>query len=186
MKTVIFAIILVTLSIDALTQGVFSNSTNTALEKVIQDYPNRFRNIKGAVLRENAQAINYESSVKIPGSLSCIVSQSNASNGEVLSWKAELFTSASFREASQKYNELFNQIKNTIIKLNGSKPYILSGQYTSPEETKPFHAVVLNMLPAAGELQRVKVEISLEQLGGNWKLQLAIYDDREEQFVHAK
>jgi hypothetical protein len=186
MKTVILAIILVTLSIDALTQGVFSNATNIALEKVIQDYPNRFRNIKGAVLLENAQATNYESSVKIPGSLSCIVSQSNARNREVLSWKADLFTSADFGEARQKYAELFNQIKNTIIKFNGSKPYILTGQYTSPDEARPFHAVVFNMLPATGDLQKVKVEISLEQQGTNWKLQLAIYDDREEQFVHVQ
>jgi len=183
MKTIILAIILVTLSIDAYTQGVFSNATNIALEKVIQDYPNRFRNIKGALLLENGQASNYESSIKIPGSVSCFVSQSNTSR-QTLSWKAELYASSDFTEASKKYTELYNQIKNTIIKIQGAKPYILSGQYASPSKGKSFHAVVLSMLPAAGDLQRVKVEISLELHGSTWKLQLSIYDDGEEQLVN--
>lgn len=182
MKTVIFAIILVTLSVDTIAQGVFSNATNTALEKVIQDYPNQFRNIKGAMLVENGQATNYESSVKIPGSVSCIISQSNSSRHS-MSWKAQLFTATSFEEASGKYAELFNQIKNSIIKLQGSKPYILSGQYANPDQGKPYQGVILTMLPASGELQKLKVEISLEQDGSNWKLQLAIYDDRDDAMV---
>jgi hypothetical protein len=182
MKTVLIAIILVTYSIESIAQGVFSNSTNTALEKVIQDYPNRFRNIKGAMLVENGQATNYESSIKIPGSLSCIVSQSNARQS--ISWKAELFASSSFDDASSKYIELFNQIKNSIIKIQGSKPYILSGQYTTPDQGKPYQAVILNMLPASGEMQRLKVEISLEQAGSTWKLVLSIYDDNEDRLAH--
>jgi hypothetical protein len=185
MKTIILAIILVTHCIDTRAQGVFSNATNTALEKVIQDYPNRFRNIKGALLVENGQASNYESSVKIPGSLSCFISQSNT-NRQICSWKAELFASSDFTEASNKYNELYNQIKNTIIKIQGAKPYILNGQYAAPSQGKSFQAVVLSMLPASGDLQRVKVEISLEFQGSTWKLQLAIYDDREDHLVRAQ
>ncbi len=182
MKTVILAIIVVTCSIDLHAQGVFSNGTNTALEKVIQDYPNQFRNIKGAVVIQKAHATDYESSVKIPGSVSCLVSQSNSSR-DVISWKAELITSANFSEASNGYTELYNQIKNTIIKIQGSKPYILSGQYSAPDKNKSYQAIVLNLLPASGELQKIKVEISLEQQGSSWKLQLSIYDDAEQQLV---
>jgi hypothetical protein len=182
MKTVILAIIVVACSVDLSAQGVFSNATNTALEKVIQDYPNQFRNIKGEVLIQNAQATAFESSVKIPGSISCIVSQSNSSR-QAMSWKAELLTSSNFSEASAKYTDLYNQIKNTIIKIQGSKPYILSGQYAAPEKSKSYQAVIFNMLPASGELQKIKVEVSLEQAGSNWKLQLSIYDDSEQQLV---
>ena len=182
MKTVILAIIVVACSVDLSAQGVFSNATNTALEKVLQDYPNQFKNIKGNVLNQNAQATDFESSVKIPGSISCVISQSNSS-AQAMSWKAEFFTSSNFSEASTKYTDLYNQIKNTIIKIRGSKPYILSGQYAAPEKSRSYQAVILNMLPAAGELQKIKVEISLEQVGSSWKLQLLIYDDSEQQLV---
>ena len=182
MKTVILAIIVVSCSIDLFAQGVFSNATNTALEKVIQDYPNQFSNIKGQLLLQNAEASNFESSIKIPGSISCIVSQSHSSSRAV-SWKADLFTSSNFAEASAEFTELYNAIKNTVIKVRGSKPYILSGQYSAPDKSKSYHTVVLNMLPASGELHRIKVEISLEQQDTLWKLQLSIYDDAEQQLV---
>jgi hypothetical protein len=40
------------------------------------------------------------------------------------------------------------------------------------------------MLPASGEMQRLKVEISLEQEGSAWKLLLSIYDDHEDRLAH--
>ena len=182
MKTAILAIILVTYSVDSFSQGVFSNGTNSALEQVLQDYPNRFRNIKGAMLVENTRATNYESSVKIPGSVSCFITQSTT-NAQALTWTAEVYSSNDFSEASRRYNELFNQIKNTIVKVRGAKPYILSGQLSRPDQGKPYHSSILSLLPAAGELQKVKVEISLLQRGTTWKLQLSIYDDHEEQLA---
>jgi len=183
MKTIVLASILVTHSLSSLSQGVFSNSTNSAIEKVLQDYPNQFRNIKGIPVNEKGIASNFESSVQIPGAISCTVSQSDAGDRQVISWKADLFSTSDFTQASKKYNELYNQVKNTIIKLQGTKPYILSGQYAEPSKGKLFHAIVLRMLPASGELQSVKVEISLEQIDFSWKLQLSIYDDKDEQWV---
>jgi hypothetical protein len=183
MKTIILATILVTLSISCRSQGVFSNSTNTAIEKVIQDYPNGFRNIKGSVVTEKGIASNFESIIQIPGSISCVVSEKTAGDRPAMSWKADLCYTSDFTEASRKYTELFNLIKNSIIKLQGTKPYILSGQYTEPNKNKLYHAIVLRMLPASGDLQSVKVEISLEQIASSWKLQLTIYDDKDEQWV---
>jgi hypothetical protein len=37
-------------------QGVFTNQTNAAIEKVIQDYPNQFKNITGPLLLEKQQS----------------------------------------------------------------------------------------------------------------------------------
>jgi hypothetical protein len=182
MKPIILAIILVSCAVDLRAQSVFSNGTNTALERVLQDYPNQFRNIRGTVLIKNAHVTDYESSVKIPGSVSCVVSQTNSSN-QAMSWKAELFTSSNFDDASQKYTDLYKQIKNTIIRLKGSKPYILAGQYAAPEKNKTYQSLVFNLLPASGELQKIRVEISLEQQGAIWKLQLTINDDAEQQLV---
>jgi len=183
MKTAILMLLVVTCFAQTRSQSVFSNATNSALEKIIQDYPNRFSNIKGALVSENAQASSYESNVKIPGSLSCIVSQTNYTNKKLFSWKADLFVTSIFTEASDKYAELFKQIKNSLIKLPGSKSYILSGRYASPNQGKSYQSIVLSLLPATGELQNVKVEISLESHAGKWKIQISIYDDREEQLA---
>jgi hypothetical protein len=183
MKTAILAYLMVTCFVETRGQSVFSNSTNSALEKVIQDYPNRFSNIKGSLVSETTRATNYESNVKIPGSLSCTIAQTNYSDKKLLSWKAELFVSSSFSDASDKYAELFKQIKNSVIKVQGTKTYILNGQYYAPDHNKNYQSIILNLLPASGELRNVKVEISLESQSGKWKILLSIFDDRDEQLV---
>jgi hypothetical protein len=178
MKTAIPLSFLVFVSLDLPAQGVFSNETNIALERVIQDYPNRFNNIKGAVLLEDGKATNYESSIKIPGSLSCMVTLFNGQR-QTVSWKAELLDSGNFSEARDKYKEFYNQIKNTIIKIQGEKPYILNGQYESPDLNKRFHSIIFSLLPSSGSLQKVKVELSLYYQASFWKIQIAIYDFEE-------
>jgi hypothetical protein len=186
MKIAILAFLMVTCFVETRGQSVFSNSTNSALERVIQDYPNRFSNIKGSLVSETAQATSYESNVKIPGSLSCTISQTNHTDRKLLSWKAELFVTSIFTEASDKYAELFKQIKNSVIRIQGSKTYILSGQYSSPDQNKNFQSIVLGLLPASGQLQNVKVEISLESQSGKWKILLSIFDDRDEQLAKSE
>ena len=175
MKNASFLVLLL-LCLEASSQGVFANQTNAAIEKVIRDYPNQFRNIKGSMLVESPESINYQSHIQIPGAISCIVTHYSASSKEALCWKAELFESASFQEAKSRYQELFSQIKNTIIKIEGEKPYILNGQYEIPAEQKRFHSVVFNMLPSVGGLQKMKVELSLVRQANAWKVNLQIYD----------
>lgn len=171
MKNASFLLLLL-LSLRVTAQGVFTNQTNSAIEKVIRDYPNQFRNIKGSVLLENGESINYQSNIQIPGAISCVVARYQSS----LYWKAELFESADFHDAKARYSALFGQIRNTIIKIEGEKPYILNGQYEIPVEQKRFHSVVFNMLPAVGGMQKVKVELSLVRQVNTWKINLVIYD----------
>ncbi|HEX6180714.1 MAG TPA: hypothetical protein VFZ47_05670 [Chitinophagaceae bacterium] len=175
MKNASFLILLL-LSLGAAAQSVFTNQTNSAIEKVIRDFPNQFRNIKGTVLLENHQSVNYQSNIQIPGAISCMVTQHH-SNKESLSWKAELFQFENFHEAKNKYQDLFGQIRNTIVKIEGEKPYILNGQYEIPAEQRRSQSVVFNMLPSVGGMQNVKVELMLIREGSAWKISLAIYDD---------
>jgi hypothetical protein len=173
------------ISLHSNSQGVFTNNTNAAIERVIQDYPNQFRNIKGQPVLENSQFTNYESSVRIPGALSCLVTKYNFSRKEAMCWKADLLETSGFQDAKTKYKELYNQIRNSIVRIEGEKPYILNGQYESPVEGKRFHSVTFNMLPSMGEMQKLKVELSLTQQAGVWKIGLIIYDQDRKSYDQA-
>ncbi|HYE56473.1 MAG TPA: hypothetical protein VD996_16605, partial [Chitinophagaceae bacterium] len=150
-------------------QSVFSNNTNAAIEKVIRDYPNQFRNIRGSVVDESSQAINYQSNITIPGALSCIVTRHNFSKSETITWKAELYESNNFQEAKNLYKDLYSQIRNSIVRIEGEKPYILNGQYEIPDQQKNRHSVIFNMLPSVGNMQKVKVELLMVQHAQTWK-----------------
>ena len=174
MKNVSLLILLfVCLKVSA--QGVFTNQTNSAIEKVIQDYPNQFRNITGAMLVEKQQTIDYQSNIQIPGAISCQVIKYSSAR-PTLYWRAELMQTGSFDEARSLYKDIYNQVRNSIIKIEGEKPYILNGQYDIPDERKRFHSVVFSMLPSVGELQKVKVELSLVQQSAKWKVVIAVHD----------
>ncbi len=187
MKNATIALFLLLASFRLSAQDVFANQTTSALEKVLRDFPNQFKNIKGALIIQNPQAIDYESNIRIPGSLSCIVTRHNSGKKEVVSWKADLFEFEEFGQAFSKYKELFGQIKNTIIKVEGEKPYILNGHFKNPEESKRFHSILFQLIPSTGQLQNVKVELVMQYQMPLWKLAILVYDrdraDDEKGFI---
>ena len=162
------------LSLCARAQGVFSNKTNAALKMVIEDYPNHFNNIKGDRISAYEPAVNYKSKVIIPGSVNCMLTQYKTN--ETYSWKCELFSSADFQKAKTRFNDLYNEIHNTIIKLDGEKPAILNGQYATPEKDRKQNTIIFHFLPSKGIIQKLHVEMQLQSEGGDWKIILQVYE----------
>ena len=75
-----------------------------------------------------------------------------------------------------KFKELFNQIKNTIIKIEGEKPFILNGSYQSPTEDRKFNTVMFQLLPSGGEMEKLQVELSMNYVITGWKITLTVYE----------
>jgi hypothetical protein len=163
------------LSLNAGAQGVFSNNTNAALKMVIEDYPNHFNNIKGDRIAAYEPAVDYKSKVIIPGSVNCVLTQYKTN--EAYSWKCELFSSADFQKAKTRFSELFNEIHNTIIKLEGQKPSILNGQYAAPEKDRKQTTISFHFLPGTGIIQKLHVEMLLRSEGSVWKIVLQVYEE---------
>lgn len=156
-------------------QGVFSTKTTAALQKVIEDYPNRFRNIKGDRLTTYARAVDYKSRVEIAGAFNCIVTEYAAHPKEQYSWSCELSRSADFEQARASFYDLYSQISNTIIKIGGEKPFILNGNYTTPAGDKKATTIRFELLSAPEIIHPLKVELTLHYTT-EWKVVLAVYD----------
>jgi hypothetical protein len=153
----------------ATAQGVFSNQTNVALQKVIEDFPNHFRNIKGEQITDGS---DYKSKVEIPGAINCVITE----NGPLYAWKAQLYQTSDFDQARKRFSELYNQIHNTIIKIEGEKPVILNGKYEAPDGEKKYTSIGFHVLPATGNMTRLKVELALQESAGGWKITLNVFD----------
>jgi hypothetical protein len=162
-------------AIAAPAQDVFSNNTNLALEKVIRDFPNRFNNIKGELLVQHSKTAEYRSTVQVPGTNSCTVTKYVSSN-EIFSWNCRAFESREFLQAKSKFKEIFDQIENTIIKIEGEKPFIVSGQYRTPVEERKFTNVTFELLPSSGDLKRLKIDLTMQNVASEWKVSLTVYD----------
>jgi hypothetical protein len=176
MRSIATSVVLLSFSATTFAQGAFSNNTSAGLEKVIQDYPNRFKNIKGEIIVQNPQTTEYQSKVQIPGATSCTVTRYSSSKSDVYSWGCTLFRTEEFSSAKNKFKEIFSQIKNSIIRLNGEKPFILNGQYETPDEGKKFTTIIFELLPSVGEMKKVKIDLSLQYEIIGWKISLNVYD----------
>ena len=177
MKSIIILVVGAMLTITCHSQGVFNNDVNAALQKVIQDYPNHFMNIKGALVPGNLRSVQFHSTVRVPGSVHCYLTQYSVTKKELYSWNCVIMESDRFGDAKNKFHELYNQIKNTIVKIEGEKPFILNGKYENPTGEKKFTSVVFQLLPSTGEMQKLKVELTLQQTMNDWRISLAVYDD---------
>ena len=176
MKHVCLSILAVAFLLPAAGQGVFKNNTNAALQEVIRDYPNHFRNIRGELIERDAQAANFHSKIQVPGSLATFITEYYSEPKPVASWTCILFIHEEFAVSRQKFRDLYNQIRNTIVKLEGQKPFIVNGTYEQPVEQKKFTTIEFQLLAAPEEFKKIRVELRMQHEVTEWKISLVIYD----------
>lgn len=157
-------------------EDVFSNKTNLALEKVIRDYPNRFHNIRGEMISQHAQVAEYKSTISVPGASYCSIWKYNVANNELYNWNCITFNSPNFMQARVRFKEVYDQIENTIIKIEGQKPFILNAQYRTPTEIHVQNEITFELLPLTDEMKNLKVDLSLEKESNIWKVKLSVYE----------
>lgn len=181
MRSVILALAPVmlsaTLTANLSAQGVFSNKTQTVVEKVIQDYPNHFHNIKGELIGPaSSKTSRYRSTLELPGSASSTITLVSASGTEGSGWTCTVLQTASFEEARARYSEIYSQLSNSIVTAAGQKTFILSGQYESPAADKKENEVLFTLLPGVGEMKRLRVELILREEGSDWVVAISVND----------
>jgi hypothetical protein len=183
MRNTILTMAPVLFSVTLAAQGIFSNKTQSVLEKVIQDYPNHFHNIKGELISQERQKAEYRSTLQLPGSPSCIViltgGQGTASD-EGYTWNCIVLDSESFTVARDRFREIYSQLSNSIITTTAQKTFILSGGYETPDEGKKCTRIVFSLLPGVGDMKRLKVGLFLHQVGGKWRIMLCVNDRNTE------
>jgi hypothetical protein len=157
-------------------QGVFSNRTQVVLEKVIQDYPNHFYNIKGELIDQALQTARYRSTLQLPGSASSTVTLATTTSGPGSGWTCSVLETPDFDSARTRFAEIYDQLSNSIITTVGQKTFILNGQYETPSQDKKYTQVMFSFLPGVGDMKRLHVGLTLNQTEQGWVVALNVSD----------
>jgi hypothetical protein len=176
MKSMLLYLASTFFALGAAAQSPFNNETNTALEKVIRDYPYHFQHIKDRVLNKKGSTTEFASKITIPQALACVIIEQQNVNLFTTIWQADMYQSNDFSSAGNVFKQLFGQIKNTIVKLDNEKPIILNGSYEAPSEKNTPHSIIFDLLPTTSRTQYLKVDLSLAQSAGKWKIVLSVYE----------
>jgi len=152
------------------------SSFSSDVKRVIDDYPNHFDNILGELIIENPQSSDYQCNFKVSGAEECIITRYSSKKQPIFSWQALMLTTDNFEEARKKFRSLYSELYNLT---NGSMH--LKGLYESPAEEKKFTSVLFSFDPTAESIQQLKVELTIEAEGMDWKVKVLVYDrDRED------
>jgi hypothetical protein len=156
-----------------------NSDVRQALEKVINDYPKSFATLKGEVIANNPQTVEYESLLSFKSAERHSITEYSGKK-PVYSWQAQMFTTDDFETAAKKYKTYFSQLKGMNLKLNRDYDYTLSGEFDKPDDSKKFSSTVFRLFPNATYLPKVKVELSLQYEFPEWKIYLMVYQKERE------
>ncbi|MBB1283359.1 hypothetical protein HRH25_03160 [Flavisolibacter sp. BT320] len=159
--------------------GLSNPDIRQALEKVISDYPVDFATLKGEVLNNNPQTVEYASLLQFKSAESNTITQYSGKE-PVYSWQAQMFTTEEFEEVEKKYKALYKDLKAITLTLNRDYSYRLEGAYDTPSESRKFASSVFRLVPGATSLPKVKVELSLQYELMEWKIFLSVYQKERE------
>lgn len=158
---------------------VTNNDLRNNLQKVIADFPNELNTLKGEVLMENPQTIEYQSLLQFKTAEQNSITKYVSTN-PVYSWQALVLTTESFEEAAKKYKWLYNQLKVMTINMKGGYSFSLSGNYGTPDESKVFSVSTFQLTPAATNLPRLKIEVTMQYYFPEWKVNLLVFQKERE------
>ena len=154
--------------------GLSNPDVRQALEKVIADYPNGFSTLKGEVLANNPQTVEYSSRLQFKTAEWNSITE-HSGKTPVYSWQALMLSNEEFGVAEKKYKSLFKELKNVSLTLNRDYSYGLDGTFEAPSEAKKFASSVFHLTPNATYLPNVKVELSLQYELLEWKIYLTVF-----------
>jgi hypothetical protein len=181
-KTSLLALVLVLFSaqINAQLKLPFTNNDlRTSLQKVVADFPKELSSIKGEVVAEDPQTVQYASLLKFQGAEENTITKYNSSK-PIYSWQAVLLTTEDFEDAAKKYKWLCNQLKVMTLNLGNNYTFSLSGKYEAPDENKKFSSSIFQLTPAAIHLPKLKIEADMQFYFPEWKVNLLVYQKERE------
>src|SRR5688572_21919426 len=158
------------------------------LQKVVESFPHQFQEIRGDVVSNNPQSVEYASLVKPAGAQETMVIMYSSGVKPVYSWQTVLLTTEDYEEAAKKYKSVFNQLKGMNITYVVDK-YTLTGKYEEANEDLCFSTSTLTPAHPPAALKKLKVEVSMQFEFPEWKVTVSVFEkekEDEEQFTDAE
>lgn len=156
-----------------------STSFKNDIQKVVEDYPHQYAQLRGEVINKNPQTVEYASRVQPAGTQDAMVVEYSAFAKKIYTWQTTVLTTEDFEEATKKYKWLYQQLKGMNIKYVADM-YTLRGDYAEPEESIGFASCVLTPFNPPTPLAKLKIEVLMNFEFPEWKVSLQIYDKERE------
>ncbi|MBC7902273.1 MAG: hypothetical protein H7Y27_02585 [Gemmatimonadaceae bacterium] len=151
-----------------------------AIEAVLHDFPNNLRNLNGELILSLAEIDNYESLVKMPGSIECSITRYHSVEDTLASWQAKMFQGEEFNVAAQRYTELYRQLKSCYLRLVDGSIVYLNCSYDAPKEENDFVTSTLRLDTGDWHYKEVKIELELVYQFPEWIVNINVVNKKKD------
>lgn len=156
-----------------------NSSIRTNFQKILNEYPQHFESIRGDIINQNPQTIEYASQLKLGDAQECMIVKYSSGGKPIYTWQALMFSSEDFEAASKKYKWLFNQLKGmNIFYVNDQ--YTLKGNFEEATETRKFTSSILVPAAPPEPLKKLKIDVAMQFEFPEWKVNLLVYEKERE------
>ena len=145
-----------------------------ALEKIILDFREDYKNIQG-VLLEKGEVDMYESLIKIPGAEDCRILRFHSAKDTTAAWQATIYSGDDYDEAVKAYQNIFRMVKKTQIKWIDRSNIGFAGQLESPKEEIRFTTSTLLLQSEDYRYSNFEAQVELLSTFGGFKVQLSLH-----------
>ena len=177
MKTMLLSVAIL-LAYGVRSQPKFSRpiepSIQPALNGVMQDYFRHFEKSKGDSLSASAWATTFESRIKLPGALSCMITEYSLPG--TYSWEAIMYEGEDYKAAGKKYNQYFRELNNSKFTPNGFEQFVLKGEYDAPDEDRGFASSVLQLEAPRKSWDHFFINVEMQYQFPNWVIKISMYE----------
>ncbi len=158
---------------------LINNALRSDVQKIVAEYSQNFENIRGEVLNQNPQTVEYKSNLILNNAEQCSITKYSSGVKPIYSWQAVMYTTEDYEVASKKYKWLFNQLKGMNVFYIRDQ-YTLKGNFEEPDESKKFATSVLALNTPPEALKKLKVEVGMQFEFPEWKVNLIVYEKEKE------
>jgi len=149
-----------------------------AVERVLSEVPTRLVKLRGELLANNPEAVDYESILKLQGADNCFISVFNTPGDTTACWKADFPAVDDFTAAKRLYHDLYESLKNARIShLRPGTTYRLDAPYLAASEEKQSNSIEFVVTPAnEKEFRKIRVQVMMLYTLPEWHLSVTIYE----------
>jgi len=154
-----------------------SPAFNSALEKILLDFPLSFSNLKGEEILKEETEVRHESRIVLPGSEDCMVNTMLDGAKKTVGWEAVMVTTQTYEEAAKEYKKLYLQLIDCRFKLKSKTAVSLIGKWVSPQPTENFSSTTFILSSSTGAYRKMNIELEMVNVMDEWKVNLRVKEN---------
>lgn len=184
MKQKLFLLITICFFTFALTAQIKPqiNSLKSQLDEVVKDFPNFFKTIKGKPVTDNAENMEYVSSVIIKNSLETKVIAYSNQNYTSWVWECKLYETENTDQVKRQYKLYYNDIASKpLLGKTAALQLVAVSAYSSPSKELRLWSNQFIIKDATDLYKNLVVDLVAEYINFQWTVYLRAYDKEKDE-----